>query len=139
LEHVGSKSRLVKSRVVLIKRFHGRRKRPVREKRRALRIMRYEDVTMKGHEFTPDETSAVAAIGDGIPETDESTRVRWQTRADVDWHRAETERLRVLVDFLARPICAHGGAEPDPDIVTAYNLAVEAALRGIRLAALGRP
>jgi hypothetical protein len=54
-------------------------------------------------------------------------------------HRARTERLRVLVDFLARPICAHGGADPDPDIVTAYNLAVEAALRGIRHAASGHP
>lgn len=52
-------------------------------------------------------------------------------------HRAETERLRVLVDFLARPVHAHGGSEPDPDIVTAYNLAVEAALGGIRRAAAG--
>ena len=44
----------------------------------------------------------------------------------------------MLVDFLARPIHAHGGAEPDPDIVTAYNLAVEAALQGIRRATAGR-
>jgi len=55
----------------------------------------------------------------------------------VDRHRAETERLRVLIDFLARPIHAHGGTEPDPDIITAYNLAVEAALQGIRRAAQG--
>jgi len=45
----------------------------------------------------------------------------------------------VLADFLARPICAHGGSEPDPDIVTAYNLAVEAALKCIRQAALNLP
>ena len=40
-----------------------------------------------------------------------------------------SERLRVLVEFLSRPVHAHGGTEPDPDIVTAYNLAVEAALQ----------
>ena len=61
-----------------------------------------------------------------------SARDKWDARHALALHRAETERLRVLVDFLARPIHAHGGAEPDPDIVTAYNLAVEAALRGIR-------
>lgn len=54
---------------------------------------------------------------------------------DLQRHRAETERLRVLIDFLARPIHAHGGNELDPDVVTAYNLAVEAALHGIRRAA----
>jgi hypothetical protein len=43
----------------------------------------------------------------------------------------------VLVDFLARPVHAHGGPEPDADVVTAYNLAVEAALREVRRAALG--
>lgn len=57
---------------------------------------------------------------------------RWQAAHDLACHRAETERVKVLVDFLARPIHAHGGADPDPDIVTAYNLAVEAALGGIR-------
>lgn len=50
-------------------------------------------------------------------------------------HRAETERLRVLVDFLARPVHAHGGTKPDPDVVTAYNLAVEATLASLRRAA----
>jgi hypothetical protein len=59
----------------------------------------------------------------------------WESRLDLERHRAETERLRVLIDFLARPIHAHGGSEPDPDIITAYNLAVEAALNGIRRAA----
>lgn len=62
-------------------------------------------------------------------------RAKWEARHDLDRHRADTERLRVLVDFLARPIHAHGGADPDPDIITAYNLAVEAALCGIRRAA----
>ena len=57
---------------------------------------------------------------------------KWHYRMDLERHRAETERLRVLVEFLARPIHAHGGTEPDPDIVTAYNLAVEAALKGVR-------
>ncbi len=62
----------------------------------------------------------------------------WLARYELARHRAETERLRLLVDFLARPIHAHGGADPDPDIVTAYNLAVEAALNGIRRAAQGK-
>ena len=65
-------------------------------------------------------------------------RTEWQARHELAWHRAETERVKVLVEFLARPIHAHGGAEPDPDIITAYNLAVEAALRGIRRATAGR-
>jgi hypothetical protein len=65
-------------------------------------------------------------------------RTEWQARHELAWHRAETERVKVLVDFLARPIHAHGGAEPDPDIITAYNLAVEAALQGIRRATTGR-
>jgi hypothetical protein len=71
------------------------------------------------------------------PPTAES-RTEWQARHELAWHRAETERVKVLVEFLARPIHAHGGAEPDPDIVTAYNLAVEAALQGIRRATAGR-
>lgn len=62
---------------------------------------------------------------------------RWHARFDLERYRAETERLRVLADFLARPVHAHGGTEPDPDIISAYNLAVEAALRGIRQAASG--
>ena len=63
---------------------------------------------------------------------------RWQAMHELAWHRAETERVKVLVEFLARPIHAHGGTEPDPDIITAYNLAVEAALQGIRRATAGR-
>ena len=97
-------------------------------------------MTMKGHEFSPDDSpvaDAVAEIGEKTSEADAIKRARFEARDDVDRHRAETERLRVLVDFLARPICEHGGADPDPDIVTAYNLAVEAALQGIRNAALG--
>ena len=65
-------------------------------------------------------------------------RTEWQARHELAWHRAETERVKVLVEFLARPIHAHGGSEPDPDIVTAYNLAVESALQGIRRATTGR-
>lgn len=60
---------------------------------------------------------------------------RWEARHDLARFRAETERVRALVDFLARPVHAHGGADPDPDIVTAYNLAVEAALVSVRRAA----
>ena len=65
-------------------------------------------------------------------------RSKWQALHELAWHRAETERVKVLVEFLGRPIHAHGGAEPDPDIVTAYNLAVESALQGIRRATAGR-
>jgi hypothetical protein len=49
-----------------------------------------------------------------------------------DQYRATTERLKVLTDFVARPVHAFGGTEPDPDIISAYNLAVEAALIAIR-------
>ena len=59
-----------------------------------------------------------------------------QARRELEQKQAQTERLRVLADFLSRPIHAHGGTEPDPDIVVAYNLAVEAALQSIRRAAL---
>lgn len=66
----------------------------------------------------------------------DTSRPEWQARLELEREQARTERLRVLADFLARPIHAHGGAEPDPDIVIAYNLAVEAALQGIRRAAI---
>jgi hypothetical protein len=94
-------------------------------------------VAIHGHDLTPADASDVANANnvDDVPATRTAPRRRWEARHDLDWYRAETERLRVLIDFLARPICAHGGADPDPDIVTAYNLAVEAALRGIRHAA----
>lgn len=51
---------------------------------------------------------------------------------DADRYRAETERLRVLAEFLGRPVHAPNGADPDPDIVSAYNLCVEAALKALR-------
>jgi hypothetical protein len=77
-----------------------------------------------------------AAPADPSPSPAE-TQPHPEARHDLDWHHAETERLRVLVEFLNRPIHAHGGTEPDADIITAYNLAVEAALNGIRRAAVG--
>jgi hypothetical protein len=80
---------------------------------------------------TLDESDVVARTAG-----DANEQAQWKARYELAWHRAETERLRVLVDFLGRPVHAHGGPEPDPDIVTAYNLAVESALREIRRAAL---
>lgn len=59
------------------------------------------------------------------------------TPADVDAHRAVTERMRVIADFLARPVHAHGGADDtDPDVVTEYNLTVAIALKAFRRDAL---
>jgi hypothetical protein len=85
---------------------------------------------MNGPKTRRHETDADAAVGDNSAPAD--------AREALDRHRAETERLRVLVDFLAHPIHAPGGAEPDPDIVTAYNLAIEAALKRVRRAASER-
>jgi hypothetical protein len=93
-----------------------------------------------------EQKSAPAAASDGVVAATRATaeaaspspsETRWQARFDLERYRAETERLRILAEFLARPVHAHGGADPDPDIVTAYNLAVEAALQGIRRAAAG--
>jgi hypothetical protein len=87
------------------------------------------------------EIAPAAASDEGVAATragaEAGTASKWKAQQELARHRAETERLRVLVDFLARPIHAHGGSDPDPDIITAYNLAVEAALHGIRRAALG--
>ena len=89
-----------------------------------------------------DSKSAPGVVGNvevaetGTEKTGES-RSRWKTRLELERYRAETERLRVLADFLARPVHAHGGSDPDPDVVIAYNLAVEAALQGIRRASQG--
>jgi hypothetical protein len=83
------------------------------------------------HDPTDD---AIAAPGPcPCPNADRS--LPWQARLELERYRADTERLRVLVEFLSRPIHAPGGSDPDPDILTAYNLAVEAALHGIRHAA----
>jgi hypothetical protein len=77
------------------------------------------------------------AVGEVCTSASVSDQDQWKARHDLAWHRAETERLRVLVDFLGHPVHAPGGPEPDPDIVTAYNLAVEAALQRIRRAGQG--
>ncbi len=86
------------------------------------------------------KTTRVDAIDEAVVDAGFATELSpesppWKARLEIERHRAETERLRVLVEFLTRPIHAHGGADPDPDIVTAYNLAVEAVLNGIRRAA----
>jgi hypothetical protein len=89
---------------------------------------------MDGHELTRAETDAPVAIS--APAAGAAGCQLVVAAEDLEWHRAETERLRVLVDFLARPIHAPGGCDPDPDVLTAYNLAVEAALKSVRQAAL---
>ena len=90
---------------------------------------------MNGPETTREDAIDEAVVAAGTEAEIQSEPTRWEARLEVEWYRAETERLQVLVEFLTRPIHAHGGSEPDPDIVTAYNLAIEAALRGIRRAA----
>jgi hypothetical protein len=120
----------------LIKKSHGRGLRPSR--RTTTRTsFRKVFVAINSHDLTPAD-AGVAASGNDVRVNKTDPRPRWEARHDLDWYRAETERLRVLIDFLARPICAHGGADPDPDIVTAYNLAVEAALKSVRRGAAGR-
>ncbi|MDX2035221.1 MAG: hypothetical protein SFX72_01120 [Isosphaeraceae bacterium] len=64
----------------------------------------------------------------------DSDRSRWGATLELRRYRAETERLRVLVDFLSRPIHLPAGTDPDLDVMAAYNLAVEAALQGLRRA-----
>lgn len=85
-------------------------------------------------------TTRVDAIDEAVVAAGNDVEVqgapsRWEARLEIERHRAETERLQLLVEFLTRPIHAHGGVDPDPDVVTAYNLAVEAALNGVRRAA----
>ncbi len=93
---------------------------------------------IKPHLAQPTSNDEARNATTTTPETETSrSQAKWEARFDLARYRAETERLRVLVEFLARPIHAHGGSEPDPDIVTAYNLAVEAALQGIRRSASG--
>jgi hypothetical protein len=96
-----------------------------------------ESMPMNGPEMAPAAAPDEDVAATRADVTSRTTAT--QAEHELSWHRAETERLRVLVEFLARPIHAHGGADPDADIVTAYNLAVEAALQGIRRAAAGRP
>lgn len=53
-------------------------------------------------------------------------------------YRAETERLRMLTEFLSRPVqCAGGKTNADPDVVSAYNNATETALKAVRQIAIG--
>jgi hypothetical protein len=90
---------------------------------------------MNGPETTRDDAADEAVAADRADTIGDPRPAPGPTRNELEWHRAETERLRVLVDFLARPIHAPGGADPDPDVLTAYNLAVEAALHRVRRAA----
>ncbi len=90
---------------------------------------------MNGPEMTRDDAIDEAVIAAGAEAEMQFEPTRWEARLEVERYRAETERLQVLVDFLTHPIQTHAGAELDPDVVTAYNLAVEAALKGIRRAA----
>jgi hypothetical protein len=92
---------------------------------------------MKPTDGTRIEESGQPAAKPG-EQADAKSPAQSPARHELEWHRAETERARVLVEFLSRPIHAHGGADPDPDIVVAYNLAVEAALRALRRAATSR-
>jgi hypothetical protein len=89
---------------------------------------------MNGPELTRDEALVEATAASDI-EVDGVLTASAPTRNELEWHKAETERLRVLIDFLAHPIHAPGGSDPDPDVLTAYNLAVEAALNNVRRAA----
>lgn len=92
------------------------------------------------------QLSAAASTTDGAASDHRATtlpiggpsgaQLKWDARLGLAKHRANTERMCVLAEFLSRPIHAHGGSEPDPDIITAYNLAVEAALQAIRRAAV---
>jgi hypothetical protein len=90
---------------------------------------------MNGHELTNGHVASEPAVARSSDNDFDSEPRRIDSRDELEWHRAETERLRVLVEFLARPIHAPGGCDPDPDVLTAYNLAVEAALHGVRRAA----
>lgn len=89
---------------------------------------------MNGHETARDDAPDDAAVATPGTTDLEGPGDAGRGRT-LEWHRAETERLRVLVEFLSHPIHAPGGSDPDPDVLTAYNLAVEAALHGVRRAA----
>lgn len=85
----------------------------------------------------PNRSEETMEIPEGLrPSRPPLAKTQWEAELELNWHKAETERLKVLVDFLTNPVHAHGGAEPDSDIIIAYNLAVEAALNGIRRAGL---
>jgi hypothetical protein len=86
----------------------------------------------------PSLPATVEEIARPTASSSPAERTQWEAGHELAWHRAETERVRVLVEFLSRPIHAYGGAEPDPDIISAYNLAVESALQGIRRATADR-
>lgn len=52
----------------------------------------------------------------------------------LSFYKAQTERLMVLNQFLATPVKAPLDAEGncDPDVVAAYNVAVETSLKHVR-------
>jgi hypothetical protein len=52
---------------------------------------------------------------------------------DIAQYEAETRRLAVLIDFVNRPLYAHGGADGlDSDLLSADNLARETCLKQIK-------
>jgi hypothetical protein len=55
-------------------------------------------------------------------------------------YKLQTDRLRILVEFLSRPVqCAGGKSGADPDVIAAYNNATETSLKVVRQLALETP
>lgn len=89
-------------------------------------------------QVAPISPDAVVEVPPASVDVDRTPRIPWEARLDLAQRRAETERLRVPIEFLGRPVHAPGANDHDPDVLSAYNLAIEAALNEVRRAALGR-